>query len=189
MRSVRIAVAVVVGITAAVAIVGCSTTSRFHAAEMGPLMKPDMGAALANMDAAMADMDGSMKKGMAAHAQTLKLGERLFNEPALGRKALSCNSCHPGGGTTGGEVQIARKMGYGPYTLPIPSLAGAAARFPKYKVPQDGVISLAEINNNCIRMFMSGKRLPLNSPESMALAAFVSTFSHGEAVDVVDVTR
>jgi hypothetical protein len=40
------------------------------------------------------------------------------------------------------------------------------------------------MNNNCIRMFMKGKRLPLNSPESFYLAQYVSSLSNGDNVQV-----
>ncbi len=75
-------------------------------------------------------------------------------------------------------------MGHGPYILPIPTLVGAAAHFPKYKVPNDEVITLQQMNNNCIRMFMAGKRLPLNSPETYYLAQYVTSLSNGDEVTV-----
>jgi len=68
--------------------------------------------------------------------------------------------------------------------LPIPSLVGAASTFPKYKIPNDAVITLQQMHNNCIRMSMGGKRLPLNSPESFYLAAYVASLSNGEEVQV-----
>lgn len=40
------------------------------------------------------------------------------------------------------------------------------------------------MNNNCIRMFMKGKRLPLDSPESYYLAKYVTSLSNGDEVAV-----
>ncbi|RMD96772.1 MAG: hypothetical protein D6814_10780 [Calditrichaeota bacterium] len=162
----------------------CSSTSRYKPDKFGKPQAGDMDQALQNIDRAMKNMSATKKRAMAKQQAAIRAGKELFNDPNLGSNGLSCNSCHPGGGTTGGEAEIAKKMGHGPYKLPIPSLIGAAARFPKYKVPNDAVITLAQMDNNCIRMFMKGKRLPLNSPESFYLAAYVSSLSDGEEVQV-----
>ena len=55
--------------------------------------------------------------------KVLNQGKAIFNDPKLGKSGMSCNSCHPNGGTTGGQM-----MG-----MAIPTLKGAAATFPKYK--------------------------------------------------------
>jgi len=147
----------------------------------------DLMGAMNNMDKVMAMSPDQMKGHAAAKVSAAyERGKVLFNDPATGgsKNEISCNSCHPGGGSTGGEAEIKKKMGHGPYRLPIPSLVGAAAHFPKYKIPNNEVISLAQMDNNCIRMFMGGKRLPLNSPESFYLAAYVSSLSNGEEIEV-----
>lgn len=164
--------------------IGCGTTSRYKAEEFGPKQEGKMEVALANIDKAMQNMEATKQEAMAKQEEALRIGKELFNDANLGKKGLACNSCHPGGGTTGGEVEIKKRMGHGPYKLPIPSLIGAAARFPKYKIPNNQPITLAQMNNNCIRMFMSGKRLPLNSPESFYLATYVSSLSEGDQVQV-----
>jgi len=158
----------------------CATTARYKESTFGPPKPTDTDAVLANLDKSAANAANAEAK----QAEGLRIGKELFNDPELGSKGLSCNSCHPGGGTTGGEAEIQKRMGHGPYKLPIPSLIGASARFPKYKVPQDGVITLAQMNNNCVRMFMAGKRLPLDSPESSYLAAYVTSLSDGEEIEV-----
>lgn len=171
---------------AALAAMGCSTTARHPNKEVyGEVNKGSMKESLANMDKVMSmGMDKAKPYMMKKNKEALAMGKRLFNDAALGSNGQSCNSCHPGGSTTGGEAEIPKKMGHGPYKLPIPSLVGAAARFPKYKVPNDAVITLEMMNNNCIRMFMKGKRLPLNSPESYYLAQYVTSLSNGDAVEV-----
>ncbi len=169
---------------AVVLTVGCGTTSRYKADEFGNKQEGKMDVALANIDKAMSDMAATKKRAMDKQAEVMRLGKELFYDTELGTNGQSCNSCHPGGGTTGGEAQIAKKMGHGPYALPIPSLVGASARFPKFKIPNDEVITLAQMDNNCIRMFLAGKRLPLNSPESFYLATYVSSFSNGDEIQV-----
>ncbi|MEE9271614.1 MAG: hypothetical protein V3V49_15300, partial [Candidatus Krumholzibacteria bacterium] len=107
-------------------------------------------------------------------------GRQLFRDASLGKNGQSCESCHPGGGTTGGEAQIPMRD----YRIPIPTLVGASARFPKYKVPNDRVITLAQMNNNCIRMFLDGKELELDSREAIALSMYISSLSNGESVQI-----
>jgi len=166
--------------TAAVAVllVGCGMHSRYNPGDQyGDRVTTDKKALAANLQSG----GGS---ATAEEAKFLAWGKDLFNNTDLGKNGQSCNSCHPGGASSGGEARIPKKMGHGPYALPIPSLVGASSRFPKYKVPNGKVISLQQMDNNCIRMFMNGKRLPLDSPESIALAAYVTSLSKGEDIDI-----
>ena len=161
-------------------------------AEAGP--PPEAGAplamavALANIDKGMkmmGDMEVMMKHVMMKQQETMKYGEELFNDPTLAdaNRGLSCNSCHPSGATTGGEAEIPAMMGYPGWNIPIPSLMNAAATFPKFKVPNAAVISLAQMNNNCVRMFVGGQyRLPLNGEKSHALNMYVHSLSEGNEV-------
>ena len=166
-------------------LLGCSSdTARYKADKFGPRHSGNMEMALANIDKAMGDMKAARMNAMKKQAEGVRFGKELFYDSELGSNGSSCNSCHPSGVTTGGEAEIAKKMGYGPYIIPIPSLIGASARFPKFKVPNDNVMTLAQMNNNCIRMFLKGKRLPLDSPESFNLAAYVSSLSDGDEVQV-----
>lgn len=162
--------------------VGCGSMSRYNEGQFGPVIDTPMEPALANIDGMMKDPQGTMQAGMKKQQEAVAQGKELFNDPKTGHggKGLSCNSCHPNGGTTGGEVKIPMRD----YMMPIPALARAGATFPKYKIPNNTLISLQQMDNNCIRMFMGGKRLPLDSPESYALAAYVASFSAGEPVNV-----
>ncbi len=166
-------------------LLGCSSnTARYKAEKFGPRHTGNMEMALANIDKAMENMKAAKMNAMKKQAEGVRLGKELFHDANLGSNGSSCNSCHPSGTTTSGEVEVPKKMGHGPYVIPIPTLIGASARFPKFKVPNDNVITLAQMNNNCIRMFLKGKRIPLDSPESFNLAAYVSTFSDGDEVQV-----
>lgn len=165
--------------------VGCSMWSRHEPEVYGEKNKGTMEESMGNMQKVMG-MDMQQRKAymMEQEKKAVQLGDKLFHDASLGSNGQNCASCHPGGRTTGGEVAIPKKMGHGPYKLPIPSLIGAAARFPKYKVPNDQVITLEMMDNNCIRMFMKGKRLPLDSPESYYLAMYVTSLSNNEDVMV-----
>lgn len=107
-------------------------------------------------------------------AKAIEKGEALFNDTKLGKTGTSCNSCHPGGGTSGGQM-----MG-----MEIPTLKEAAATFPRYKKPAKRVITLSQMNNMCIEMIMEGEPLKLGSDEAVALAAYVTSLSNGVKVQV-----
>jgi cytochrome c553 len=107
-------------------------------------------------------------------AKAIEKGKALFNDTKLGETGTSCNSCHPGGDSSGGTV-----MG-----MEIPSLKGAAATFPKYKKPAKGVITLSQMNNLCISMIMEGEPLKLDSDEAIALAAYVTSLSNGVKINL-----
>lgn len=145
--------------------------------------------AMKNMDKYMGSQDAMMKKlpkaMMSAQKEAFDRGKKLFNSTKLATNGQSCNSCHPGGGTSGGTVKTPMKseLTGQAYELPVPSLVGAAATFPKFKVPNDRVISLQEMTNNCIMMFMAAKPLPLSSPESGQLNSYLTSLSAGEPVE------
>lgn len=90
--------------------------------------------AMDNMAKVMLDMKMEDRPKYMMQQQELSLGrgKALFSDARLGRNGQTCNSCHPGGGTTGGEAEIPMK-GRFPMNpkLPIPTLVGAGASFPK----------------------------------------------------------
>lgn len=146
--------------------------------------------AMKNMDKYMSSRQAMMSlppRLQKAQEDAIKHGAELFNSnTALSANNRACATCHPQGGTTGGEAEtpMASELTGKPYQLPIPSLIGAAATFPKYKVPNDAVITLGDMNNNCIMMFMMAQPLAPNSREFKDLAAFVSTLSNDEKMSV-----
>jgi thiosulfate dehydrogenase len=184
MRRSKETLAMVLLVTTLVA--GCGTVARHPDRErFGEVERDKTEISLANFDKVMGMGKGEAKPYiMKKRSEALTIGRELFQDARLGVNGRSCESCHPGGTTTGGEAEIPKRMGHGPYRLPIPSLVGAAARFPKFKVPNDEVITLEMMHNHCIRMFMRGKRLPLNSPEAFYLAEYVTSLSNGDLVDV-----
>ena len=146
--------------------------------------------AMKNMDKYMSSRQAMMSlppRMQKAQEEAIQFGQDLFNSTrALSANNQACASCHPGGGTTGGEAEtpMASEATGHPYKLPIPSLIGAAATFPKYKVPNDAVITLGDMSNNCIMMFMGAQPLAASSREYKALNAYVSSLSNDEKVSV-----
>ncbi len=149
--------------------------------------------AMKNMDRIMHGMgpQGMMEYLAAAQQTSMANGKRLFSNTGLSTNNRSCATCHPGGGTTGGEVEtpMPSEATGKPYKLPVPSLIGAAATFPKFKVPNDKVITLAMMNNNCKMMFLGSRPLALDSAEARDLAAYVASLSNEERVDVGKMPR
>jgi len=144
--------------------------------------------AMKNMDKVMAEMPMSKRPMymMKKQAESNARGKALFESTALGANGRSCATCHPGGQTIGGAVEtpMPSKATGKPYKLPVPSLVGAAATFPKYKVPNDAVITLEEMNNNCIMMFEMAQPLELGSEDARDLASYVSSLSNDTPVAV-----
>lgn len=146
--------------------------------------------AMKNMDTFMSSMDAM--KGLPMHIKetqdaAIAHGKELFeSQSALGVNGQACASCHPGGGTTGGmaATPMPSEATGKPYQLPIPSLIGAAAAFPKFKVPNNAVITLGDMANNCIMMFMMAKPLNPMSGEFKNLSAYLTSLSDGETIEV-----
>ncbi|MEE9532838.1 MAG: hypothetical protein V3W06_00335 [Acidimicrobiia bacterium] len=162
-------------------------TAGVSRGQQSEMVQKQLQMAMENMAKVMLDMPmpDRPKYMMQQQQESIQRGTALFSNASIGRNGQTCNACHPGGGTTGGEAEIAMR-GRFPMNprLPIPTLAGAAATFPKYKVPNDAVITLATMDNNCIKMFMMGEGLDLAGQQAHDLAAYVSTLSNGDEVAV-----
>jgi len=120
-------------------------------------------------------MPADKQKAYVAQKQkeSMDRGEVAFKDTKLGTNGFSCATCHPGGKTTGGSVPM------GAMQMPVPSLQGVAATFPKFKIGNDAVITLADMNNNCIVMFLNGEPLKTDSQKARDLAFYVTAFSQG----------
>lgn len=188
-------VAVVVVATVALAMVNLGAQEMKKHAPKPLTMEQKMmmkNMAMKNMDKFMAGGMKDMMMKLPKHLkmtqqETIKFGEQLFNDKkALSANGQACASCHPGGGTTGGEAETPMKSEVTgkPYLLPIPTLVGAAATFPKYKIPNDAVITVTDMANNCIMMFMGAQPLDPKSKEARALTAYVSSLSNDDKVSV-----
>lgn len=146
--------------------------------------------AMKNMDTYMSSMEamrGLPEHIMQVQQESIGRGRALFeSQSALGVNGQACASCHPGGGTVGGTVAtpMPSEVTGEPYQLPVPSLIGAAAAFPKYKVPNDAVITIGDMANNCIMMFMMAKPLNPMSTEFKDLSAYVTSLADGTEVEV-----
>ncbi len=75
-------------------------------------------------------------------------GEKLFHS-ALGRNTVSCDMCHPNGANTHPET------------------------YPKFQKQIGKVVGLREMINWCIQNPLEGDPLDLDSPEMVALEAYI----------------
>lgn len=165
------------GITLSFGLVGCSVMMQM----MG---KGDMVKSLDNIDRMMPMMMKDPDKAMMYMGQqnkaSVERGKALFSDThTMGSNGRSCATCHPGGTTTGGMVEVPMRP---QFKMKIPTLVGSAASFPKYKAPNDAVITLPEMAANCVRMFMGGGRLKLRDPRLRDLTAYVTTLSEGQSL-------
>lgn len=87
--------------------------------------------------------------------------------PEYAGDKISCTNCHFGGGdTTGGE-----NSGI--------SLAGVAAKYPKFNGRSGEVIDLPTRINSCFERSLNGKPLPLDSKEMLAIVTYLHWISKG----------
>jgi len=119
-----------------------------------------------------------------ARKMAIASGQKHYNDPEFsdGSKGQSCNSCHPDGGTSGGMVDTPMPLDDGnPAKLPVPTLYGVSAKFPKFKVPNRRVVVLETMANNCVRMFMGGSRQDHNEQSMVELIAYLGTLEDPNA--------
>jgi len=105
----------------------------------------------------------------------VKLGETIMNETDthpltkdLVGNTLQCKSCHLKGSDG--------KPGTG---LGIATWIGTATVFPAFSKREKTVQSLQDRSNNCFMRSMNGKRLPVDSEASMAIASYITWLSTG----------
>jgi thiosulfate dehydrogenase len=101
---------------------------------------------------------------------TVEAGYRLVLHthellPNYAENSLNCSNCHFGGGITLGGV-------WGGI-----SLAGVAAQYPRFNPAAGKIEDLAERVNNCFEKSMSGKPLPLDSKEMLAIITYLHWIS------------
>ena len=97
--------------------------------------------------------------------KSVERGKVLFMDATLGTSGMSCNSCHPDGGTKEG------KMGE-KTIMPFDNLA---AKYPKYITSAKRVMTLDQMINWCIVKAMKGEALVWDSQKLTDLAAYVAS--------------
>ncbi len=102
-------------------------------------------------------------------------GKTLFTQAKFKGNGRVCESCHLGGGLEPGRR---------PDGKPIPSLANAAAVFPRYKERAGRVFTLSDQIRGCIGGALEGQVPEEGSEELTALLVYVTSLSQGKAIDM-----
>lgn len=108
-------------------------------------------------------------------AKVAEHGKALFSHAKFNGNGRVCESCHLGGGLEPGRR---------PDGKPIPSLANAAAIFPRYKERAGRVITLADQVRGCIGGAIEGQVPEEGSEDLTALLVYVTSLSQGKAIDM-----
>ena len=89
---------------------------------------------------------------------------------AFSSHVMTCAACHTDGGKSEGTT---------PAGAHLPSLIGAAAKYPKFKGKKHAVYTLERQIVHCVRSGIMGKPPGYNSPEMIDLVAYLTQISKG----------
>ena len=90
--------------------------------------------------------------------QVVQQGRALWTDPKLGKNGVACAQCHPNATNSHPET------------------------YPKFQKQLGRVIALREMINWCIQQPLEGKPLALDSPDMVALEAYVTHERRGVAL-------
>jgi len=119
-----------------------------------------------------------IQEAVAAEPQLEKAihnGKALYVHETFGGNGKSCQSCHVDGGKAPGKL---------PDGTAIPSLANAAAIFPRFSPKVHKVITLEEQVKGCIAGGLQGKPPAYGSEQLTQLVSYVSSLSQGKPLDM-----
>ena len=86
---------------------------------------------------------------------------------------MTCAACHTSGGKTEGMTPGGKRL---------PSLIGAAAKYPKFKKKKHAVFTLERQIVHCVRAGIGGKAPGYDSPEMIDLVAYLTQLSRGASM-------
>jgi len=92
------------------------------------------------------------------YLSVVQKGRALWTSPQLGTNGVACAQCHPNAANTHPET------------------------YPKFQQQLGRVIALREMMNWCIQQPLEGKPLALDSPDMVALEAYVTYERRGVAL-------
>ena len=92
---------------------------------------------------------------------------------AFSNHLMTCAACHTDGG---------RPEGTTPSGQHIPSLIGAAAKYPKFKGKKHAVYTLERQIVHCVRAGIMGKPPAYDSPEMVDLVVYLTQLSKGASM-------
>ncbi len=102
-------------------------------------------------------------------------GKDSFAHSTFGGNGKVCESCHLAGGKEPGKL---------PNGKSIPSLANAAAIFPRVRQKDGKVITLPDQIRSCTAVALQGTPPDYGSEELNVLASYVTSLAQGKPIDM-----
>ncbi len=139
------------------------------------LFRQSLGASCASLGIAVCALNSPAYAADPALQQAIERGANNFQHNGFGGNGRVCESCHVGGGT---------QPGHRPDGTPMPSLTNAAAVFPRMSRDGRQIVTLPDQIHNCISGAIEGKVPAYGSDELNSLALYVTSLSHGKAIEL-----
>ena len=102
-------------------------------------------------------------------------GQALFAHETFGGNGMTCQSCHVDGGVAPGKL---------PNGTAIPSLANAAAIFPRFNPRANKVVTLDDQVRNCIARALQGQPPAYGSEQLTQLVSYLASLAQGKPLDM-----
>ncbi len=102
-------------------------------------------------------------------------GQKNYQHNTFNGNGKVCESCHVGGGKEAGKL---------PNGKAIPSLANAAAIFPRINMRSGKLVTLSDQVRNCAANALSGTPPEYGSVELNSIVAYITSLSQGKAIDM-----
>jgi thiosulfate dehydrogenase len=102
-------------------------------------------------------------------------GRQLYAHETFGGNGRTCETCHVNGGVGPGKT---------PDGKAIPSLANAAAIFPRFNAKANKVFTLQDQVRACVKGALQGTPPAYDSDTLTALVSYVTSLSLGKPVDM-----
>ena len=102
---------------------------------------------------------------MAELQKSVARGKALFVDTTLGTSGLTCNSCHMEGGTKGGEMK----------GMTVSAFDNLGAKYPKYFMMANRVMTLDQVVTFCIVNPLKGKPPAWDDQKLTDLTAYVAS--------------
>jgi thiosulfate dehydrogenase len=109
-------------------------------------------------------------------ATTVAKGRQLFLHETFSGRGETCSSCHTGAGLGPTVLPGGRSKG--------PSLANAAAVFPRYKPREQRVVTLEDQIRACVAGALGGTPPAYDSEHMRALVSYLTSLAQGKRLDM-----
>jgi thiosulfate dehydrogenase len=107
--------------------------------------------------------------------QSIRDGKQLYAHETFGGNGRTCETCHVNGGIGPGKT---------PDGKAIPSLANAAAIFPRFNAKANKVFTLQDQVRGCVNGALQGKPPAYDSDALTGLVSYVTSLSQGKPIEM-----